>query len=156
MVAAAQTALLMFDHEVHKGFLPVTGETEVLAKKRRAGLNRLDLLAKKVRAEEKRWLKPGAEYVSDELDNRLAAYHAEYEARCDALASMTVAARGPQQPRQKAIPIPAVRLPKASTPLEPLAGPDGGPIDLYLHQLYHEKLHAALGIVYARYRDSDH
>jgi len=39
-----------------------------------------------------------------------------------------------------------VRLPKACTPLEPLAGPDGGPIDLYLHALYHEKLHAPLGV----------
>jgi len=51
-----------------------------------------------------------------------------------------------QLQHQKAISIPAVRLPKACTPLEPLAGPDGGPIDLYLHALYHEKLHAPLGV----------
>jgi len=55
-----------------------------------------------------------------------------------------IARRNPSQ--QNAIPIPAVRLPRASTPLEPLAGPDGDPIDLYHHQLFHEKLHAALGV----------
>jgi|GEM_PF-6574163 len=148
MVAAQQTALLKFDHEEHGDFQPIAAERDVLAKKRRAGLNRLDLLAKKVRAEERRSLKPGAEYVSDELDTRLSAYRMEYEKRCDELITMAAptatASRPP--PGQKAIPIPAVRLPKASTPLEPLAGPDGGPIDLYLHQLYHEKLHAALSV----------
>jgi len=114
MVAAAQTALLRFDHEEHGDFQPVAGETEVLAKKRRAGLNKLDLLAKKVRAEEKRSLRPNYYPESCELDNRLATYHAEYEARCDGMSNLTVAARGPQPqglPRMRSLPAGNVSVP---------------------------------------------
>ena len=149
MVAAPQTVLLKFDHEVAGDFQPVAGESDITAKKRRAGLNKLDLLAKKVRAEEKRSLKPGYDAESGELDNRLAAYHAEYEAICDCMANLAApriydsSSRGPQP---AARPIPAVRLPQAGTPLEPLAGPDGEAIDIYLHQLYHEKLRSALDV----------
>jgi len=110
----------------------------VQAKKLRAGLNKVDLLVKKVRAEGRLVFKAGAEYVRDELDHRLSAYYAEYEACCDGMASLPAPAKGiaarvslPTTAR----PIPVVRLPQAGMPLEPLAGPDGEAIDLYLHSL---------------------
>jgi len=144
--AAAETAPFEFSHEITGEFAPQPGDDAKTAKKRVACKNKLDLLAKKARAEMRRVSKAGPDACTDEQSNRQQAYLDEYEARCELMAG--AAAPPAAVVAAPARPIPAVRIPAATTPLAPLAGPDGGPIDIYLAELFRAKLAGALGAGY--------
>ena len=63
---AAETAPFTFTHEVSGEFSSQPGDSDKVAKKRLASKNKLDLLAKKARAEMKRVAKAGPDACTDE------------------------------------------------------------------------------------------
>ena len=72
---AAETApaAFVFTHEATGEFSPQPGDSDKMAKKRLASKNKLDLLAKKARAEMRRVGKDGPDACTDEQSNRQQA-----------------------------------------------------------------------------------